>query len=31
MSVLGVMGGQAIAYTGFLMGRDFTLPTIGVA
>jgi MFS family permease len=30
MSVLGVMGGQAIAYTGFLMGRDFTLPTIGV-
>jgi MFS family permease len=30
MSVLGVMGGQAIAYTGFLLGRDFTLPTIGV-
>jgi MFS-type transporter involved in bile tolerance (Atg22 family) len=30
MSVLGTIGGQAIAYTGFLMGRDFTLPTIGV-
>ncbi len=30
MTVLGVIGGQAIAYTGFLMGRDFTLPTIGV-
>ena len=30
MTVLGVIGGQAVAYTGFLMGRDFTLPTIGV-
>lgn len=30
MSVLGVIGGQALAYTGFAFGRDFTVPTIGV-
>ena len=30
MTVLGVITGQAIAFSGFLMGRDFTLPTIGV-
>ena len=30
MSVLGVIGGQALAYIGFAFGRDFTLPTIGV-
>jgi MFS family permease len=29
MTVLGVMGGQVIGYTGFLLG-DFTLPTIAV-
>lgn len=30
MTVLGVMGGQVIGYTGFLLGNDFTLPTIAV-
>jgi MFS family permease len=30
MSVLGVIGGQALAYTGFAFGRDFTIPTIAV-
>jgi MFS family permease len=30
MTVLGIMGGQIIGYTGFLMGQDFTLPTIAV-
>jgi MFS family permease len=30
MTVLGVLGGQVIGYTGFLLGSDFTLPTIAV-
>ena len=30
MTVLGVLGGQVIGYTGFLLGDDFTLPTIAV-
>ena len=30
MTVLGILGGQVIGYTGFLLGDDFTLPTIAV-
>jgi len=30
MSVLGVIGGQAIAYGGLALGRDFAIPTIAV-
>jgi MFS family permease len=30
MTVLGIMGGQIIGYTGFLLGNNFTLPTIAV-
>ncbi len=30
MTVLGVLVGQIIGFTGFLLGNDFTLPTIAV-